>query len=164
MDKDIIELRSEKVRNIIGQIPPAIVRTGIGIIFLVFLILFSVLYFFECEDVIHTSADIKHIDSKLVAELKVPSDKYKRVKPGQKVRIHFTTIPNINNEQVEVHVQRKSEIMQVSSTGGFYTNQIELPDTLKTISAKKLKVIENINVPAEIVIGSTRLINKILNE
>lgn len=37
-----IELRSEKVRNIIGETPPALVRWGIAIIVVIFAILLSV--------------------------------------------------------------------------------------------------------------------------
>lgn len=40
-----IELRSEKVRNIIGEIPPALVRWGIAIIVAIFAILFAVVLF-----------------------------------------------------------------------------------------------------------------------
>ncbi len=36
---DRIELRSEKVRNIIGAVPPALVRWGIAIITLILLLL-----------------------------------------------------------------------------------------------------------------------------
>lgn len=41
MVKERIELRSEKVRNIIGEIPPALVRWGIVLIVIIFAILFS---------------------------------------------------------------------------------------------------------------------------
>lgn len=37
-----IELRSEKVRNIIGEIPPTLVRWGIAIIVMIFAILLAV--------------------------------------------------------------------------------------------------------------------------
>lgn len=37
-----IELRSEKVRHIIGEIPPALVRWGIAIIVVIFAILLTV--------------------------------------------------------------------------------------------------------------------------
>lgn len=37
-----IELRSEKVRNIIGEIPPVLVRWGIAIIVVIFAILLAV--------------------------------------------------------------------------------------------------------------------------
>lgn len=37
-----IELRSEKVRNIIGEIPPALVQWGIAIIVVIFAILLAI--------------------------------------------------------------------------------------------------------------------------
>lgn len=41
-DKRQMELRSEKVRNIIGQVPPALLRYGIAIIGLSLLVLLGV--------------------------------------------------------------------------------------------------------------------------
>jgi hypothetical protein len=38
-NKDNIELRSEKVRNIIGQMPPFLIRWGNTIIFVILLLL-----------------------------------------------------------------------------------------------------------------------------
>jgi hypothetical protein len=46
MDKDPkIELRSEKVRNLLGEIPPALVRWGTVIIMAIFLTLLLVICF-----------------------------------------------------------------------------------------------------------------------
>lgn len=39
-----IELRSEKVRNIIGQIPPVLVRWGIAAIVVIFAILLCIVF------------------------------------------------------------------------------------------------------------------------
>lgn len=44
-NQEKIELRSEKVRNIIGEVPPVLVRSGIGIIFGLILLLFIAMYF-----------------------------------------------------------------------------------------------------------------------
>lgn len=41
MNHDKIELRSEKVRQLIGEIPPSLVRWGIAIIAIVFLALLA---------------------------------------------------------------------------------------------------------------------------
>lgn len=38
---DNIELRSEKVRNLLGDIPPALVRWGIAVIVLIFIALIA---------------------------------------------------------------------------------------------------------------------------
>lgn len=45
------ELRSEKVRSIVGQIPPALTRYGISIIAVVLVILFSIAYFMPYKQV-----------------------------------------------------------------------------------------------------------------
>jgi hypothetical protein len=42
--QDKIELRSEKVRNIIGQIPPFIIRWGNTILFIILIILSIAVY------------------------------------------------------------------------------------------------------------------------
>jgi hypothetical protein len=47
-----IELRSEKVRNIIGQIPPLLVRSGIGVIALVVILVLVVCYYIPYSETI----------------------------------------------------------------------------------------------------------------
>lgn len=44
--QDKIELRSEKVRNIIGQMPPFLIRWGNTILLVIFLALVAVGYWF----------------------------------------------------------------------------------------------------------------------
>jgi len=44
-NQDNIELRSEKVRNIIGQIPPFLIRWGNTILVIIFLLLLIAGYF-----------------------------------------------------------------------------------------------------------------------
>ncbi len=44
--QDRIELRSEKVRNIIGQIPPFLIRWGNTLLLVVFLLLLAAGYYF----------------------------------------------------------------------------------------------------------------------
>lgn len=45
--QDRIELRSEKVRNIIGQIPPFLIRWGNTLLLVIFLLLLAAGYFFS---------------------------------------------------------------------------------------------------------------------
>lgn len=49
--KSNYELRSEKVRSIVGQIPPALVRYGTIILFVVLVILFGIAYFVPYKQV-----------------------------------------------------------------------------------------------------------------
>ena len=43
--EDNIELRSEKVRNLIGEIPPSLIRWGTAVIVLIFLLLLTAICF-----------------------------------------------------------------------------------------------------------------------
>lgn len=45
-EQDRIELRSEKVRNIIGQMPPFLIRWGNTILLIIFILLLAAGYFF----------------------------------------------------------------------------------------------------------------------
>ena len=45
IDKEKIELRSEKVRNLIGEIPPFLVRWGTVIIVVIFIVLILIVCF-----------------------------------------------------------------------------------------------------------------------
>lgn len=58
-DKRQMELRSEKVRNIIGQVPPALLRYGIAIIGLSLLVLLGVSAFIPYQPNINTSITVR---------------------------------------------------------------------------------------------------------
>lgn len=45
-EQDKIELRSEKVRNLIGQMPPFLIRWGNTILFIILLLLAIAAYFY----------------------------------------------------------------------------------------------------------------------
>lgn len=45
MENDDIELRSEKVRKLLGEIPPGLVRWGIVVIIMIFILLAVFAYF-----------------------------------------------------------------------------------------------------------------------
>lgn len=57
-DYERIELRSEKVRNIIGRIPPMLIRIGITFICLLLIALFAAAWFIPYPESIKTQAEI----------------------------------------------------------------------------------------------------------
>ena len=62
-DMDNIELRSEKVRHIIGQVPPALVRTGTMVITLVVIALAVAFYTIRYPITIEAQGKVMHNDS-----------------------------------------------------------------------------------------------------
>lgn len=67
------ELRSEKVRSIVGQIPPALVRYGTIILFAVLLALFGIAYFMPYKQVY--SGTITFYDTPSTAYINFSNDK-----------------------------------------------------------------------------------------
>lgn len=57
-DYERIELRSEKVRNIIGRIPPMLIRTGIGFISILLIALFVAAWFIPYPESIKAEAEV----------------------------------------------------------------------------------------------------------
>lgn len=55
---DRIELRSEKVRNIIGKVPPIIIRSGIGILSILFFLIMIAMCFFSYSETVNVEAEL----------------------------------------------------------------------------------------------------------
>ena len=47
LERDRVELRSEKVRNMIGEMPPFLIRWGNTILIVVFVLLAMIAWFFK---------------------------------------------------------------------------------------------------------------------
>ncbi|NJO68405.1 MAG: hypothetical protein HC830_03250 [Bacteroidetes bacterium] len=97
-ENDQIELRSEKVRSIIGQIPPLLLRSGIGIIFIITLILSCMGYYFKYPYTIEAEYYIWENNHKPEGALMVPYGKASRIKPDQRVIINLTNVSFMYNK------------------------------------------------------------------
>jgi len=117
---DNIELRSEKVRNIIGQIPPRIIRTGISIIFIVVIGILTGTYFFKYEYTIKTTATIEQINNTTFIEIKIPANEIAKVKKGHKVILSFDNIQNLYNKRFNTELQKIPNTLRISKNEGFY--------------------------------------------
>lgn len=80
-----IELRSEKVRNIIGRMPSALIRYGTMIIGTALLMLCVVSAFIPYRETVPVT--IKQTDSGLQGLALVPKDRLPLIHPGSKVTI-----------------------------------------------------------------------------
>ena len=82
-----IELRSEKVRNIIGRMPSALIRYGTMIIGAALLMLCVVSAFIPYRETVPVTITIKQTDSGLQGLALVPKDRLPQIHPGSKVTI-----------------------------------------------------------------------------
>ena len=86
-----IELRSEKVRNIIGKVPPEIIRTGIGDITVILLILILAAFFIPYPENIKATATVTGTDVTgcIHAEVLIPYRYITKMKKEMPVEMEF---------------------------------------------------------------------------
>ena len=161
IDKDNIELRSERVRNIIGQIPPIIIRTGISVVFFIIVGLLVCTMFFKYEYTIKTTASIGHQNNELIIDITIPANEIDKVKRGQKVILDFNNIPNLYNEKIIVKIQTIPNRIEISEKGGFYVSRIKIASNTKTVAGKELKIIQQTKVNAEIITDKISFFDRI---
>ncbi len=145
-----IELRSEKVRNIIGQIPSRIVRMGITVIFMVVLALLVGAYFFRFDHTIEVPATLYPENKQMYYALEVPQSNLKYVNAGQilVITVHnqnsFTT--TIQQFDTTLHINREESYFKIRGT----------------LNSKQLTVDEELEAIAKIYAGKTNVIGYIL--
>ncbi len=148
---DNIELRSEKVRNIIGQIPPKIIRIGITIIFFIIAGMLTGTYFFKYEYTIKTTAIIEQQADTVIIKIRIPANEIGKVKHEQKVILNFNNVPNLYNEQIETEMQTIPKKIEISKNEGYYLAVIKLSGKIKTERGKALDILGRITINAEII-------------
>lgn len=80
-----IELRSEEVRRIIGEVPPLLIRCGIGIIGAILLVLTAIVTLFPYPEIVETHVTLTETDGHLTATTPLPHRYLSQLKEGTKV-------------------------------------------------------------------------------
>lgn len=121
-NQDNIELRSEKIRHIIGRIPPALIRSGIGVISGIIFLLILAAFFIPYPETVEASVQAEDVDNGYTGEAKaaIPYDNFSEIKPGMKVKIHFEGYPPDTYGYVEGVIKRVyRDLIDDGSTGFF---------------------------------------------
>ena len=163
MKKEVenIELRSEKVRNIIGQIPPTIIRIGISLIFFIIIGILIGTYFLKYEYIIKTSSLIKNQNDTLICMVIIPANEILKVKEGHIVIMSLDNIPNLYNEKIRTAIQIIPEKIEISKLGGNYIAEIKLVTPIRTEMGKILVINEIIKVNTEIITDKISFFDRI---
>jgi len=119
-----IELRSDKVRSIIGQIPPWIIRSGISVILLVIVALLVGSYYFKYPYTITTTVEFSKINNSFVGIVKIPANEVSKIEKGQEVEIYLEEVKNLNGLRFKSKVKDISDKVTISNKSGFYTAEI----------------------------------------
>ena len=147
------ELRSEKVRSIVEQIPSSLVRYGITTIGTVLLCLFAVAYFLPYKQVYYGTATVREINN-------TPTDS---IEIAILLRFENKHLENINGQ-----------IIYLQSPCGTFAGQLrdlfivrdtlERQEALCRFKSAEIKSVENQTVDFQIVHSSGNLLQKMLGE
>ncbi|MGY0407975.1 MAG: hypothetical protein ACWIPJ_06430 [Polaribacter sp.] len=122
--EDNIELRSDKVRSVIGQIPPWIIRSGITVILLVITALLVGSYYFKYPYTITTTVNFSKNDKSFIGIVKIPANEISRIEKGQEVEIYFKNVKNLNGLIFKSSLTEISDKITVLDKKGFYNVKI----------------------------------------
>jgi hypothetical protein len=134
-NKKEIELRSEKVRNIVGQIPPVLLRRGITIISLVLLVLLVSAYFVPYPETVHFDIALQsREDTEIIRGAGYCSPLIKsKLKEGQMVNMELLGYPSTLFGLVEGRISTISPISETNTSGEpVFKIEILFPGELQT--------------------------------
>lgn len=160
--EDNIELRSEKVRNIIGQIPPRVIRVGISIIFLIIAGLLVGSYFFKYDYVVKTTALIFQHNETTIIKLTIPAVEKEKIKTGNKVILYLSDVQDVYNQNIITKIQTLPQTLQIKNNKGFFVAKIYITTNLETTKNNKIKIFSPTEVRAEIITEKISFFDRII--
>lgn len=156
---DNIELRSEKARNIIGRIPPVIVRSGISIVAAVFLILLVCSYYFPYTETISTTVSIEHDPLGYYGIASFPIALQSKIEKGEQVMIEVEGYSKNKFGQVKGVVCQKDSVPKVIQKEKRIVLRIALNGKLVTTTGESLAYYPGMEGKAVIFLQQQRLLN-----
>ena len=147
-----IELRSEKVRHIIGEIPSGIVRYGITIITIVILVLLVGAYFIPYPETI--SARIEMTDRRQ-GTVDIPYKYVNTVKKGKNVSIELEGYDTEMYGAANGMITATMHTPRQTAAGNVFTAQVKVTDC-------KYKIIGGMTGTASILVSNESVLQRIL--
>ncbi|MBR8702995.1 hypothetical protein [Porphyromonas levii] len=150
------ELRSEKVRSIVGQIPPALVRYGTIILFAVLLIIFGIAYFMPYKQVYSgtitfydlseptTTAYISFANDKALTKIEEPTPLAIHLETGS-LDVQLRSIENrrdtLNRYPAIIEVRMKPLNKSALQNSTFDFTLVESSDNLLSHFLPRIKIV-----------------------
>ena len=159
---DSIELRSEKVRSIIGKMPSLVVRSGITILFVVFILLIVGSYFFPYTETIQVSTQIiSSEDSSYNAKLEIPIALQAKIEQGLPVMIEIEGYTKNKYGQLSGYIERIDSIPVIEEGNKYLIANANLHENLRLSNGKVIPYYPSMQGKATILLKKERLLKAI---
>ena len=152
MSDNKIELRSEKVRHIIGEIPSRIVRYGITIITIVILGLLTGAYFIPYPETISAKVQMTNAHQ---GSISIPYKYVNTIARGMTANIEFEGYDAETYGVANGVITTISHIPQQAATGNVFTAQVRITDC-------KYNLISGMTGTAFILVSNESILQRII--
>jgi len=139
-DTKNIELRSDKVRSIIGKIPPWLIRRGIFVLLSVIVMLLLGSYFFKYPNTISATIEFTKENGYKIGIVKIPANEVSKITNGQNVKIRFNKIEGLNNRSFTSKIYL-SKTYIISNNKSYLIAEVEEVEGLTILTKTRGKVI-----------------------
>ena len=168
---DSIELRSEKVRNIIGKIPSRIIRSGTLVLLFVFLSLLMSSYFFPYFETIVVPIQIKEYQNPTTHSLSksyfaiafVPIDLQSKIVVGQKSYIEIEGYNKNTFGQIASNVYSRINNPIIKNNKKYVLFHLSLQNNLTTNNGSLILYYDDMLGTATITLNKERFITILLS-
>lgn len=154
-----LELRSQEVQDVLGKVPPSILRWGITVIALVLIVLLVGAYIFKYPDTLSGQATITTSiaakGSKPICTMLLPAHGSGKAKVGQRALVRLINFPDHEFGYLEGRVEHISE---TPDADGNYLVQIRLLKGLVTNYGVQLPMNRQMQGSADLIIEDIRLL------
>ena len=158
-----IELRSPKVREIIGQIPPFLVRSGISLIFLVIILIIIGSKYFKSPEIVKVQVEIVPKDSSYQLTFKIPANEFKKIKTGATVRVQVAQISNVHNQFFKISYKAEKQSMEVDKKNAYMVSRQTVNKPMVDESGLEIKFRSKVLLEGEINLGKISFYDKVMN-
>lgn len=152
-----IELRSEAVQDVMGDVPPSILRWGISIIALVVLLLMVVSYFFKFPDKVSGTVTLT---TEGICTVCMPAQGSGKVVVGQRVVVRLFNFPDQEFGYLEGRVE---QISNTPDSNGIYLVNVRFTNGLVTNYGIQLPNNRQMQGSADIITQDVRLLVRFFN-
>lgn len=162
--RESLENRSPDVQEIIGQLPPWLIRWGMTAIFFVLCALVFLSHFIKYPDIATVVVEVEEVLSQgapaqFMAEGLADEKYFRDIQPGQTAQIKLSSYPFQDYGALKGTIVSKSEL----NGKGQFEISIKLDRGLTTTNHKNIAYIPHMSGKAEIVLRESKLIDKIFN-
>ncbi|QJB32478.1 HlyD family efflux transporter periplasmic adaptor subunit [Chitinophaga oryzae] len=160
LHSSLTEVRSEEVQEIMGKMPPWMVRSGITMIGIAMVLALTGAWFFRYPDVLPMPVRVTPQERSFIVQGHIPAADAWRIKAGQQVMLRLTAYPSDTYGLLPGTVTSDA----VAETDSSFRVEVKLTQGMLSTSGKQIPVQPVLTGTAEIMTDDKSLLQRILGK